>query len=210
MALKLSNWEVVVYILHTLGGGLRLIPTEDIAKSCFEIVPDSFSWVKYPKYPDKEVVRKALFAARQGKNGALVRGRAGRGKGQSGRTNVGPATDGWSLTPEGVQWILNNKGRLVDILRIREPNTQRQENLRKLSRIYQHPLYKHFLEQPEGFVPSVGEMAELFRCRVDADQSTWDKRFDVVLGQANIAGDSNVLRFINCCRDFSKNQAKGI
>lgn len=208
MAPKLSNWEITVYILHTLGGGLRLIPTEDIARRCFEIAPDSFSWTKYPQYPDKDVVRSALVDARKEKNGVLVRGRAGRGKGQSGRTNVGPAADGWSLTPEGARWISDNKARLADILKIREPNTQRQENLRKLSRIRRHPLYKRFLEQPEGFVPSMGEMAELFRCRVDADQSTWDKRFNAVISQASIADDSKALKFINCCKDFSKNQIK--
>lgn len=106
MAPKLSNWEIAVYILHTLGGGMRLIPTEDIAKRCFEIAPDSFSWNKYSQYPDKDVARKALFDARKEKN--LVRGRAGRGRGQSGRTNVGPAADGWSLTSEGARWVSDN------------------------------------------------------------------------------------------------------
>ena len=51
MAPKIPNWEIAVYILHALGGGLRSIPTEDIAKKCFELAPDSFSWVKYPQYP---------------------------------------------------------------------------------------------------------------------------------------------------------------
>lgn|SRR3989338_6139905 len=210
MAPKLSNWEIAVYVLHTLGGGLRLIATEDVAKKCFEIVPDSFSWIKYPQYPDKDIVRTALFDARKEKNGALVRGRSGRGRGQSGRTNVSPALDGWSLTPQGARWISDNKARLVDILKIREPNTQRQENLRKLTRIHRHPLFRRFLEQPEGFVPSLGEMAELFRCRVDADQSTWDKRFDAVINQANVANDSNVIKFINRCRDFSRTQTKAL
>src|SRR3990167_5646274 len=103
MAPKISNWEIVVYVLHSLGGSLRFISTEDIAKKCFELAPDSFSWIKYPEYPDKEVVRRALFHARD--EVALIRGRAGKGKGQATRTNAEPALDGWSLTAEGAKWI---------------------------------------------------------------------------------------------------------
>jgi hypothetical protein len=204
MNTHLPIWEIAVYALHMLGGGMRDIPTEDIAAKCFELAPDSFSWVKYPKYPDKEVARRALVRARDEEYGALVRGRSGRGKGHRSITNVGPTLDGWSLTPEGAKWISGNKDRLEEILKVRQPNTQRQEILQKLSRIRRHPLFQRFLERPEAFLPSLGEMAELFRCRVDADQSTWDKRFQMVIGQANTAEDSETINFVNLCADSVK------
>lgn len=209
MSIKIPIWEIAVYALHSLGGGMRYVPTEDIAAKCFHLARDSFSWVKYPQYPDKEVARRALVRARDEEYGVLVRGRSGRGKGHSIRTNAGPALDGWSLTPEGAKWILENKTRLENILKVREPNTQRQEILQKLARIRRHPLYQHFLEQPEGFVPSVGEMAELFRCRVDADQSTWEKRFQMVISQAELADDAKMINFVNRCIDSVKIQTKG-
>lgn len=208
MAQKISNWEITVYVLHSLGGGLRFISTEDIAKKCFELAPDCFSWIKYPKYPDKEVVRRGLFHARD--EVALVRGRAGKGKGQASRTNAEPALDGWSLTAEGAKWILEQGPKLERTLKFRELNSHRQEFLQKIDRICRHPLYQHFLEQPEGFVPSMGEMAELFRCRVDADQSTWDKRFDMVISQANMVDNQNVIKFVTHCIQSVKVQVKGI
>ena len=206
---KISNWEITVYALHILGGGLRYIPTEDIAVKCFEIAPDSFSWVKYPQYPDKDVVRRTLIAARDEKIGILVRGRAGRGRGKSGRTNAGPALDGWSLTAAGAKWILENESRLATNLKVRDTSPHRQELLQKINRIHRHPLFKTFLEQPEGFSPSLGEMAELFRCRVDADQGTWDKRFEMVVSQAQMVNDSKILEFINHCQASVKIQMKG-
>lgn len=206
MALKISNWEIVVYALHRLGGGLRFISTEDIAIKCFKIAPSSFSWIKYPKYPDKDAVRLALFHAREV---GLVRGRAGKGKGLATRTNAVPALDGWSLTAEGAKWILEHGTRLEKSLKFYEPYSHRQELLQKLDRVRQHPLFQHFLEQPEGFVPSIGEMAELFRCRVDADQNTWDKRFNMVIGQANMVDDSNITKFVKCCIDSLKKPNEG-
>ncbi|OIO39180.1 MAG: hypothetical protein AUJ71_01265 [Candidatus Omnitrophica bacterium CG1_02_49_16] len=206
MAPKILNWEIVVYALHISGGGLRFIPTEDIAKKCFEAAPDLFSWVKYPEYPDKEVVRRALFHARD--EVALVRGRAGKGKGHAAQSNADPALDGWSLTAEGAKWILEHKSRLEKILKFREPASHRQELLQKLDRIRRHLLFQHFLEQPEGFVPSLGEMAELFRCRVDSELGTWEKRFEMVISQAQMIQDSKILEFVDRCRVAVKNQSK--
>lgn len=208
MTPKILNWEIVVYVLHILGGGLRFIPTEDIAKKCFEIVPDLFSWVKYPEYPDKDVVRHALIRARD-EVGSLVRGRAGRGKGHAARSNADPALDGWSLTSEGAKWILEHKSRLEKILRLREPASHRQELLQKLDRIRRHSLFQHFLEQPERFAPSLGEMAELFRCRVDSELVTWEKRFEMVISQAQMIQDFKILQFVEHCRATVKNQPKG-
>ena len=164
--------------------------------------------MKYPEYPDKEVVRRALFHARD--EATLVRGRAGKGKGMASRTNAEPALDGWSLTAEGAKWILEHGSRLEKNLKFRQPHSHRQELLQKLDRICRHPLFQRFLEQPEGFAPSMGEMAELFRCRVDADQSTWNKRFDMVISQANMVNNQNVIKFVNCCIDSVKTQTKAI
>jgi hypothetical protein len=206
MAPKIANWEIVVHALHVLGGGLRFIPTEDVAIKCFKIAPDAFSWVKYPQYPDKDVVRHALIRARD--EGGLVRGRAGRGKGQTARVNSDPALDGWSLTAEGAKWILAHGKRLEGLLESREPGSHRQELLQKLDRISRHALFQEFLDKPEGFAPSLGAMAELFRCRVDSEQSTWDKRFDMVMSQAEMAQDLKIIDFVKRCIASVKIQVK--
>ncbi len=40
------NSELVVYALYLLGGESHPVHTEDVALKCFELFPDSFSWVK--------------------------------------------------------------------------------------------------------------------------------------------------------------------
>lgn len=200
MKAKLPNWEIAVYAVHLLGGESRRVPTEEVAVKCFALAPDSFSWVKYPQYPDKDVVRFGLVDARKAKNGVLLQGRAGRGRGQVQRTKVGPAVDGWMLTQAGVRWIQDNRERVSSELQYREVSDHRQENLHKLARIKDHPVFQKFLEKPEGFSPSLGEMAELFRCRVDADLQTWDKRFQAAGNLAQALNDDGVMAFLAKCR----------
>jgi len=70
-----ANRELVVYCLYVVGGATERVHTEDLALKCWELFPDSFSWTKYPNYPDKDIVRVALTDARKEKYGALVSGR---------------------------------------------------------------------------------------------------------------------------------------
>ena len=200
MNAKLPNWEIAVYAVYLLGGESRRVPTEEVAVKCFALAPDSFSWVKYPEYPDKDIVRSGLVDARKAKNGVLLQGRAGRGRGQVQRTKVGPALDGWMLTEAGVRWIQDNKERISSELQYRELSDHRQENLRKLARIRNHPVFHQFLEKPEGFSPSLGEMAQLFRCSVNAELQTWDKRFQAAGNLAQALNDDRVIEFLAKCR----------
>ena len=203
---KLPNWEIAVYVVHLLDGVTRRVSTEDVALKCFELAPDAFSWVKYPQYPDKDVVRSALVDARKRKNGELLRGRAGRGKGQLNRANAEPASDGWMLTEAGAKWIFENQLRLSVELKYREKNAHRQDRQQKISRIRKHILFSHFLDQAEGFSPSLGDMAELFRCRVDADRATWEKRFQSASALAQALDDTEVLGFVKKCRESVQSQ----
>jgi hypothetical protein len=198
---KLPNWEIAVYVVHLLDGVTRRVSTEDIALKCFELAPDAFSWVKHPEYPDKDVVRSALVDARKRKNGELLRGRTGRGKGQVSRANAEPASDGWMLTEAGAKWILENQPGLPMEIKCREKNAHRQERQQKISHIRKHPLFSRFLDQPERFSASLGDMAELFRCRVDADRATWNKRFQSASVLAQVLEDKQVLGFVEKCRE---------
>ena len=139
---------------------MRPVATEDIALRCFEIAPDSFSWAKYPQYPDKEVVAPDSLTLRKTKNGALVQGRAGRGRGHPQRTKADPALDGWMLTESGVKWVAKKGTRVSTQLDIREASTHHQQALQKLGRIRSHRLFSRFLDQPEGFTPALGDLAD--------------------------------------------------
>jgi hypothetical protein len=207
--MALANWEITVYALYLMGGASRWVHTEDIALKCFEIAPDSFSWVKYSKYPDKEVTRIALMDARKEKIGALVTGRAGRGKGHHSKGNTQRRLDGWQLTEAGTEWVAQNEDRLAKELSQRQPRSHRQELLQNMARVRSHNLFKNFQEQPNSFVPSIGSLAELLRCRVDAESHVWERRFGVLRNQAQLAEQEDVLEFIDICRRFVESRGEG-
>ncbi len=105
---ELKNLHIVVYALSLLGGAHQKVHTEDLAQKCLEIAPDRFKWERYP-YPDKELVRKALFHASENKNGGLVVGRAGMEQRRKSR-------DGWQLTPAGAAWLSEHESLLRTIV----------------------------------------------------------------------------------------------
>ncbi len=106
MDATLTNRDMVVYALYSLGGATKRFHTEDIALKCFEVWPSAFSWTKYPEYPDKDIVRVALTDARKEKFGFLVDGRTGQTRGQANRTKRRRTGDGLTWA---VEWI-NRQG----------------------------------------------------------------------------------------------------
>lgn len=195
------NRELVVYALYLLGGDSKPIHTEDVALKCFEISPASFSWTKHPTYPDKDIVRVALTDARKESHGALVEGRAGQKRGLPAKTQRLPIEDGWMLTTAGIRWI---KSELVVLERTAGSGiakAHRQKLLKHLKRIRDHMLFQHYLDNRNGFTPGIGDIADLLRCRVDAESDVWQKRFDTAQHQATAAGQDDVSDFIAKCRE---------
>lgn len=200
----LANWEIAVYALYLEGGASHPVNTEHVALKCFQLAPDSFSWIRHRDIPDKEVARSALMDARKDKYGALVSGRAGRGRGQPVRTAANRSVDGWQLTQAGVKWIMDNQKVVGTQLADHEPKVHRQALLHKLAKVRNHRLFKDFKDQPEGFVPSIGSLAELLRCSVDADRLVWERRFAALHNEAQLAGQDDLLSFLEICKKFLK------
>jgi hypothetical protein len=90
--------ELVALALYVLGGGEKLVDTEDVAVKAHELAPGRFSWRKYPNQINLELVRVALSDGVKTKNGALV---SGTGK------------SGWSLTAAGERWAESEAPRLL-------------------------------------------------------------------------------------------------
>jgi hypothetical protein len=197
----IPNRNLVVYVLYILGGDSNPVHTEDIALKCFELFPTSFSWVKYPVYPDKDVVRVALTDARKDAHGVLVTGRAGQRRGLSAKTRRDPVQDGWTLTPAGVRWIRDNRAELDAIVDSGQVKVHRQRLLKQLTRVRDHELFAHYLENPATFAPAIGAMADLLRCRVDAEPEVWSDRLARIHRQALAAGQDDVCDFVAKCRE---------
>ena len=173
---------------------------------CFELFPSSFSWVKYPDYPDKDIVRVALTDARKERYGGRVEGRAGTKRGLSSKTNRDPIEDGWILTSRGREWIRVNLKNLERITGTIGSKEHRQKLLKQLKKIRDHRLFIQYADSTERFYPMIGDIADLLRCRVDAESEIWQSRFDRIRSQAESAGHSDVLDFINKCEQAYRKQ----
>lgn len=203
---EIPNRELVLYVLFLLGGDTRRVHTEDIAVKCHELFPGSFSWVGYPQYPDKEIVRSALTDARKLKYGAHVEGRAGRGGGLTAKTHRKPAPDGWQLTSAGLAWLRENGGRLERFAGSGQVKEHRQKVLKQLKRTKDHRLFREYIDSPERFHPMIGDIADLLRCRVDAEEEIWSDRFDKLQRQAESVQQADVATFVDLCRQAYKKQ----
>ena len=200
------NRELVVYALALLGGESRRLHTEDVAKKCYELFPASFSWTRYPEFPDKDIVRVALTDARKDKYGALVDGRSGEKQGQFRTTQRSPVSDGWTLTEAGVAWIKENEIRLEVHGGTGSFKSHRQRVLKQLSKVRKHSLYLSYLNNKEEFTPSIGDIAALVRCRVDAPREVWMARFSTIENRAKVADQETIIDFIQRCQDAYEDQ----
>ena len=193
---RLSDIDIALYALYLLGGLQKRVHTEDVALKCFELVPHKFSWVKHQQYPDPTPARHALEDAKKEKYGHLVRGSSEKGKA------AGTAT-GWMFTAEGVEWLGSNSPRVEKLLGERgraSDRSPRQMILRQLKLIKGHSLYARFQQDPTSFLPTIGELADLFRCRADADPTVWESRFEKAAQTAKYAGQIEVVDFVAKCR----------
>ena len=193
------NRELVTYALGQLRGEFQPVHTEDIAIKCHKLFPDAFSWTKYPNIPDKDIVRVALTDARKEKYGAMVEGRAGQATGQPSKTQRKRALDGWILTESGVTWLRSEAGKLDSIEETRELRDHRQKALRRLRRVLEHRVFISFQEDPQEFSPSLGDLASLFRCRVDAPAHVWDARFADLARDATVSDKQGLSEFVENC-----------
>lgn len=194
VATELNNREIVVYTLYLLGGATKRQHTEDIALKCFELMPSAFSWVNHPQFPDKEIVRLALTDAHKEKFGVMVEGRTGQNRGQYRSRKLRPSLDGWILTDAGFKWVEGNLTRLKQVGEV--PRDHRQQSLKFLRRVRQHKIFKSFEALGDEFSPSIGMLADLLHCRVDADPDVWEERFDRISKNAKLAGQAEMLAFV--------------
>jgi len=163
------------------------------------LFPHSFSWTKYKDYPDKDIVRVALTDARKERFGPLVEGRTGQKAGLTQKTNRRPVEDGWILTPKGVDWIRENLAKYN--MGAGQTKNHRQQILRQLKIVREHHLFCLYINNPNKFNPAIGEIADMLRCRVDAEQEIWIDRFKKVELLAKSAAQQDIFDFIGKCKD---------
>jgi len=190
-----ANRELVVYCLYVAGGATERVHTEDLALKCWELFPDSFSWTKYPRYPDKDIVRVALTDARKDKYGALVSGRV---EGHASGVGHGEP-EGWLLTDKGLAWIKENLSVFGDDGAQHERKAHRQLLLRRVKELKTSDIYRRFTESGSSFSPSIGELAAFLKCRVDANEAVWERRIADIRRLGIDAAEDAIGQFAAAC-----------
>ena len=83
-----------------------------------------------------------------------------------------------------------------------EFKAHRQKALKRISKIINHDLYDRYVQQPENFQPSIGELAGILRCRVDAPPDIWENRLFNLERDAKSVNDNLLLEeFVKKCRE---------
>ena len=190
---EIKSLHIAVYALSLLGGAHQKVHTEDIAQKCLEIAPDRFRWEKY-NYPEKELVRKALFHASEARNGAFVMGRTGM-------EQRGKSRDGWQLTPAGAAWVRENEAQFR-VKATHEPNAEtipKREAGRLLKKLRDDAAYQAF--EKTGDVASITRymFTDLLNCSPDAPPDTIRAKFRRLLSTAELIGDKEMLQFLRLC-----------
>ena len=67
-----------------------------------------------------------------------------------------------------------------------------------------HTLFREFQDDQDNFEPSIGALADLLKCRADAENSVWRKRFDTLKNEALSADHNDVLAFVGICEEYVK------
>ena len=196
---RLKQDDIVILALGQLGGAHKKVFSEHVAAKAYEFAPQIFGW-ELPEFrekgwPDKEKIRVALIRLRSIDGGHLVDGQYYKDTSQ----------DGWSLTPEGVQWLLGNEDRILKglqrpIVKIKMPKQQAERFSKQLRR---DPLFKRFKE---------GQLAEesrysftdMLNCSPDASRDLIRDKFDRLRATAELIQQRDLIDFLMACeKQFS-------
>ena len=186
MPTDLPKHELVLYALHRSGGFDHPVPHEDVAIRAHVLFPDQFGWTRHPHLPDKEIARQALVRARSEETGPRVTGQV--------------AGAGWQLTPSGIAWVRDHEIELQAQARTSTLEGRRERRSRRLERYLESSAFRRFARGPGRFNTHLGELAELFRCRVDADRRVWDQRLEDLHVLGTESGDDTIVAFVAACR----------
>ena len=189
----LTNVDVVLYALFTLGGATKKIHTEKIAWESYQLSREKFSWslneFKKMGFPDKTTGRYALETA---KKLNLVKGRGGKDK-------SGDEKEGWQFTPQGLDWIIKKQQEISGSLKTKTyiSSTFTPKEKREIKKISNHKAYTSF--KGNGSLNDVTEFdfIDLLDCSPDASNRVIQNKFDSLKNSVNLSNDLELKRFIN-------------
>jgi len=193
---EISNIQIVLFALYSLGGSTKKIPTERIAVECFKLAPSRFSWRLFPQYPDIESVRVTLFDARKEKYGGLVRGRYGK-------TTISKLADGWIFTPDGVKWFDGNKQRIEKAIGSKRAYVRRTEIDQKIHDMEDSTAFKRYLRGDSANLKQY-EITDFLYASLDTPRHILRGRLDQAKALAATAKREKLSKFLSECEGHLK------
>ena len=190
---KLSNMDVVLYVLYKLGGWQKRINMEDITLECFKVAPRKFSWIKHPQYPDIMPVLFSLESAKKKQYGALV-------VGETERKRTVKIIGGWMLTVQGIRWIKNNIFRIEQILNENKIRGERLFIDRKINELYKSKAFNKFLLEGDKANISHAEFAESLICTINTGVDILNTRLNEIDSTAEVLRKDELKKYVNFCR----------
>jgi hypothetical protein len=192
---ELSNVDVAVYILASLGGAEKTIYSEHIAAKCYEAAPARFSW-RLPEYrekrwPDKYIVKTALEDAKKDEYGALV----------DGAYALDVARDGWRLTTKGAIWFKENGERVERQLGLTAQHAAvpKREAQRFLKQMQGQSVYQAYRKSGLGDITRFA-FTDMLNCSPDASDDVVISKFKRLRATAELVGDLEIVGFLDACK----------
>jgi hypothetical protein len=200
--IELTNVDIALYALYKLGGDTAPIHTEDVALKCFQLVPERFSWKKYPKYPELDPARFALLDAAKSVYGKLAR--------QVFKKIAGKRQSHWVLTSTGLDYVrprlevLNQleSGQIVVV-------SEHREEDRFIGQVKKHVTFKKFSVTGTCEGIEKYEFTDLLHCSLDASPKILRERLERLRNRAEKAGAEQVKRFLASCERHFGNMLGG-
>lgn len=143
---------IVTMAVYLLDGGRRPVDIEDVAMKCHELAPGRFSWRKYPEQINLDYVRRELSRAKTREFDSLI---------------TGSMTEGWTLTPSGLDWASKNQAAVEAVDLHKAQATSRTKSGddarmdRERSRIRSSEAWKRWTDGDADI--SIFEAREVFR-----------------------------------------------
>lgn len=192
---EISNIDIALFALYKLDGISKKVHTEQVAWQAYQLAKGRFSW-RLPefreKFPDKSPVRFALEQAKKEEHGRLVTGRAG------GDINR-PELEGWRFTPQGAEWIRENRNRIAKALKQEEPALPKLDARKFVSKLRIDPCFKHYQEKGSLDKVSSYMFTDMLGCAPDASNDIIKRKFERLLATAILIKDTELIKFLEAC-----------
>jgi len=203
---SLSNIDIVIYALYKLDGATQIIHTERIAWEAYCLSEERFSWslpeFRKRAFPDKTVARYALEDAKKLR---LISGRAGRDKG-------GKQSEGWQLTPAGLEWFLKNEERIKNALGQKEPisrDLHRHQAERFIKKLYSDRIFKLYQKEKSLDQASIYDFTDMLNCSPDASREIINQKFKIFKNMVISINSAELKDFLSKCEEMFRNLLNG-